>query len=281
MKIGPYEVNALETGRFGLDGGAMFGIVPRPLWSKIHPPDERNRIELALRVLLVRDGKRNILVDVGIGTKFSPKLVDIYRVDHEKYNLENSLKALGLTPEDITDVLLTHLHFDHAGGSTIKKDGQIVPAFRNARYYVQKAHWDLAVNPTEKDRGSFMSEDFLPLKEHGILDFLDGDEDFLPGIKPVLVNGHTTAQQLVRIAGDGKTLLYCCDLVPTAGHLPYPYVMAYDVRPLLTIEEKKKILGQAYEEHTILVYEHDPFIEASTLKAVEKGFAVGEKMRIN
>jgi len=280
MTIGPYEVNALETGRFALDGGAMFGIVPKPIWSKFHPADERNRIELAMRVLLIRDGKRNILVDAGIGTKFSPKLVDIYRVDLKKWSLEFSLRSFGLHPVDITDVILTHLHFDHAGGSTERRGGEIIPAFPEARYYVQKAHWQLAMDPTDKDRGSFMRDDYVPLYDAGRLELLEGEFEIFPGIGLVIVNGHTDAQQLVRIEGNGKTLLYCCDLVPTAGHLPYPYVMAYDLRPLVTIEEKKKILGQAYEEKTILIFEHDPVVEAATVKAAEKGFVVDEKVAV-
>lgn len=280
MRIGPYEVHSLETGRFALDGGAMFGIVPKPIWSKFHPPDERNRIELAMRVLLIRDGKKNILVDVGIGTKFSPKLVDIYRVDHEKFNLASSLRKFSLGAEDITHVILTHLHFDHAGGSTERRDGDVLPTFPKARYYVQKAHLKLALNPTDKDRGSFMSEDFVPLRDHAVLELLDGEGEIFPGISVVIVNGHTDAQQLVRIKGNGQSLLYCCDLVPTAGHLPYPYVMAYDLRPLQTIEEKKRLLGQAYDERTILAFEHDPFIEGATIKAVEKGFALDEKVSI-
>jgi glyoxylase-like metal-dependent hydrolase (beta-lactamase superfamily II) len=280
MTIGPYAVNTLETGRFALDGGAMFGIVPKPLWSKFHPSDERNRIELAMRVLLVRDGKRNILVDTGIGTKFSPKLVDIYRVDFKKSSLESSLRNFGLRFADITDVILTHLHFDHTGGATEKRGGEIIPTFPEAKHYVQEAHWRLAMNPTDKDRGSFMKEDYVPLHDAGRVVLCDGEFEIFPGINLVVVNGHTDAQQLVKISGDGKTLLYCCDLVPTAAHLPYPYVMAYDLRPLMTIEEKRKILGQACEEGTILIFEHDPFVEAATVKATEKGFALDEKVVI-
>ena len=280
MTIGSYEVHTLETGRFSLDGGAMFGIVPKPIWSKFHPADERNRIELAMRVLLIRDRRKNILVDVGIGTKLSSKLVDIFRVDHEKFNLQASLRNFSLTTQDITDVVLTHLHFDHAGGSTENRNGEVLPTFPKARYYVQQAQWNLAVNPTDKDRGSFMSEDFVPLRDHGVLEILEGEGEIFPGVSLHVVNGHTDAQQLVRITGDGKSLLYCCDLVPTAGHLPFPYVMAYDLRPLVTVEEKKKILGRAYEEGTILLFEHDPFVEASTVKAVEKGFALNEEVTI-
>jgi len=281
MTIGPYEVNTLEAGGFALDGGAMFGIAPKPIWSKFHPADERNRIELAMRVLLIRDGKRNVLVDTGIGTKFSQKLVDIYRVDHERYSLESSLQKFNVHPNDVTDVILTHLHFDHAGGSTERRDGEVLPTFSEARYYVQKAHWQLAMNPTVKDRGSFMREDYVPLHDVGRLELLEGECEIFPGINLIIVNGHTDAQQLVRIEENGKVLLYCCDLVPTAGHLPYPYVMAYDLRPLVTIEEKKRILGQAYEEKATLIFEHDPEVEAATIRLGEKGFVVDKKVAIS
>jgi len=280
VKIGRYEVNTLETGRFGLDGGAMFGIVPKPIWNKFHPADDRNRIELAMRVLLIRDATRNILVDVGIGTKLSEKLVDIYRVDHAVNSLASSLGKFGLSASDVTHVILTHLHFDHAGGSTERENGVLRPTFPKARYYVQKAQWALATNPTDKDRGSFMPDDFLPLMEHGVLELLDGGGEIVPGVELILVHGHTDAQQLVYIRGDGNSFLYCCDLIPTAGHLPYPYVMAYDLRPLVTIEEKKKILGRAYEEDTILVFEHDPHIEAGRIQPTEKGFELREKFMI-
>jgi glyoxylase-like metal-dependent hydrolase (beta-lactamase superfamily II) len=280
MIIGPYEVNTLETGRFALDGGAMFGIVPKPIWSKFHSADERNRIELAMRVLLIRGGKRNILVDVGIGTKLPPKLVDIYRVELKKSSLESSLRRFNLEPGDITDVILTHLHFDHAGGLTERRSGEIIPTFPEATHYVQKAHWQLAMNPTVKDRGSFMRDDYVPIYDTGRLELLDGEPEVFPGIDLVIVNGHTDAQQLVRITGNGKTLLYCCDLVPTVGHLPYPYVMAYDLRPLVTVEEKKRILGQAYEEKAILIFEHDPAIQAATIRSGEKGFVIDEQVAI-
>lgn len=281
MKIGPYEVHSLETGRFALDGGAMFGIVPWVFWSKTHPPDERQRIDLAARCLLIRGNGKNILVDDGNGTKWNDKLKDIYKLDNSQHDLVRSLKQHGLTPGDITDVILTHLHFDHAGGSTMRVNGTVVPTFPNARYYVQKKHWELAQQPTEKDRGSFMQDDFLPLKEHGVLELVDGEFELFPGIELIVCNGHTAAQQLPKVS-DGKTsLLFCCDLFPTVSHLPYPYVMAYDVRPLVTIEEKKRILPRAYEEQWILFFEHDPATEAVTVKAGEKGFVVDKTMKLH
>lgn len=281
MKIGPYEVHSLETGRFALDGGAMFGIVPWVFWSKTNPPDERQRIDLAARCLLIRGNGKNILVDDGNGTKWNDKLRDIYKLDNSQHDIIRSLKQHGLTPDDITDVILTHLHFDHAGGSTTRVNGTVVPTFPNARYYVQKKHWELALQPTEKDRGSFMPDDFLPLKEHGVLELVDGEFELFPGIELIVCNGHTTAQQLPKIS-DGKTsILFCCDLFPTVSHLPYPYVMAYDVRPLVTIEEKKRILPRAYEEQWILFFEHDPTTEAVTVKTGTKGFVVDKTMKLD
>ncbi len=280
MNIGPYEIHSLETGHFALDGGAMFGIVPWVFWSKTNPPDERRRIDLAARCLLVRGNGKTILVDDGNGTKWNDKLKDIYKLDNAQHDIVRSLKQHGLTPDDITDVILTHLHFDHAGGSTTRENGTVVPTFRNAKYYVQKKHWELAQNPTEKDRGSFMREDYLPLIEHGALEFVDGEFEIFPGIELIVCNGHTMAQQLPKIS-DGKTsILFCCDLFPTVSHLPYPYVMAYDVRPLVTIEEKKNILPRAYEEKWILFFEHDPNTEAVTVKSGEKAFVIDQKVTL-
>ncbi|MCI0706615.1 MAG: MBL fold metallo-hydrolase [Ignavibacteriae bacterium] len=280
MKIGPYEIHTLETGRFALDGGAMFGIVPFVFWSKTNPPDDRRRINLAARCLLIRGNGKIILVDDGNGDKWNDKLKDIYRLDTSQQDIVRSLKKHGLTPDDVTDVILTHLHFDHAGGSTVRMNSEVVPTFKNAKYYVQKKHWELSQNPTEKDRGSFMRDDYMPLKEHGVLELVDGEFEIFPGIEMLVCNGHTAAQQLPKIS-DGKTsLLFCCDLFPTVSHLPYPYVMAYDVRPLVTIEEKKKVLGRAYEEKWVLFFEHDPATEAVTVKPSEKGFVIDQKMAI-
>ena len=281
MKIGPYEVHSLETGRFSLDGGAMFGIVPWVFWSKTNPPDERRRIELAARCLLIRGNGRTILVDDGNGTKWNDKLKDIYNLDTAHSDIVRSLQQYGLTPDDITDVLLTHLHFDHAGGSTTKENGSVVPAFRKAKYYVQKKHWELSQSPTEKDRGSFMREDYQPLMDHRVLELVDGEFEIFPGIELIVCNGHTSAQQLPKISDGTRSVLFCCDLIPTASHLPYPYVMAYDVRPLLTIEEKKKVLGRACEEKWILFFEHDPTVEAATIRSGEKSFVIDQKVTLS
>jgi len=280
MVIGPYEIHAVETGRFSLDGGAMFGIVPYVFWSKTNPPDDRRRIDLAARCLLIRGNGKIILVDDGNGSKFTDKLKDIYKLDVSKYDLDSSLASHGVKPEDVTDVILTHLHFDHAGGSTRLQNGKLVPSFPNARYHVQKEHWDLSRRPGEKDRGSFMKDDYLPLKEHDVLEFTDGEGELFPGIQMIVCNGHTTAQQLPKISDGKKTLLFCCDLIPTSSHVPLPYVMAYDVRPLVTIEEKKKILGQAHEQRWQLFLEHDPITSLITVKPSEKGFVVDRKEQL-
>lgn len=280
MKIGPYEILPIETGRFALDGGAMFGIVPWVLWTKAMKPDERQRIDLAARCLLVRGNGKNILIDNGNGTKFTEKQRDIYKLNDASLNLDSSLAVHSLHLDDITDVILTHLHFDHAGGSTRWENGKLVPTFSKAKYYVQKDHWNLAMNPSDKDRGSFMSDDYLPLMEHSVLDFVDGEGALFPGIDMVVCNGHTNAQQLPKISDGHKTVLFCCDLFPTSSHIGYPYVMAYDLRPVVTIEEKKRILPQAYEEGWTLFLEHDPTVEAITVKATEKGFVVDQKLQI-
>lgn len=273
MNIGKYEVHSIETGRFALDGGAMFGIVPWVFWSKTNPPDDRQRIDLAARCWLIKGGGRVILVDDGNGSKWNEKLKDIYKLDNTVSDLFSSLKKHQVSPEDVTDVILTHLHFDHAGGSTILKDGVLVPSFPHARYYVQKKHWELSQKPTDKDRGSFMNDDFMPLMEHHVLELVDGEFEIFPGIDLIVCNGHTSAQQLPKISDGKTTMLFCCDLIPTASHVPFPYIMGYDVRPLVTLEEKKKILPRACEEKWILFLEHDPITEAITLKSTAKGFA--------
>ncbi len=278
MKIGNYELHPIETGRFALDGGAMFGIIPKPLWQRSNPADDRNRIELAARALLIKGNGKTILVDNGNGPKFTDKQIDIYRLDMGRYELHKSLAQHGLSSADITDVLLTHLHFDHAGGSTYKDKGELLPAFPNATYYVQKAHWEQAMHPTEKDRGSFMYDDFMPLKDHGVLEFVDGEFEIFPGISLVLVNGHTVAQQLPKITDGKTTLLYVCDLFPTTSHIPLPYIMGYDLRPLVTLEDKKKILDKSVEEDWTLFFEHDPNTVAGKVVRTDKGYSFGSSV---
>ncbi|HXG00039.1 MAG TPA: MBL fold metallo-hydrolase [Bacteroidota bacterium] len=272
MKIGNYELYAIETGRFALDGGAMFGVVPKTLWEKAIPPDEKNRIDMAARALLLIGNGRKILIDVGNGSKFNEKLRDIYKIDNSRFTLLGSLQKLGITATEITDVILTHLHFDHAGGSTYRENGTLKPTFPNARYYVQRAHWEAANNPTERDRASFFPDDFRPLQEYGLLNFTEGEGEILPGISCRVCNGHTTALQAPVISDGRTTLLYCADLVPTIAHVPLPWIMAYDLRPLVTLEEKRRILTQAVDENWILFFEHDASVETARLQKTEKGF---------
>lgn len=277
MKIGNYTLNSIETGRFSLDGGAMFGVVPWVFWSKTNPPDERQRIKLAARCLLLRGEGRTILVDIGNGTKWNDKLKDIYHLDNSEFTLESSLANVGVKPEDVTDVILTHLHFDHCGGSTKLVNGKLEITFPNATHYVQKGHWELSQNPTDRDRASFMKDDFMLLHESGELKFIDGEKEIFPGISVMVCNGHTSAQQLPLISDGTKTLLFCCDLVPTTSHIPFPYVMGYDLRPLVTLEEKKRILPKAEQEGWMLFFEHDPETIAATLQKTEKGYSIKEK----
>jgi glyoxylase-like metal-dependent hydrolase (beta-lactamase superfamily II) len=281
MNIANYDLHAIETGRFGLDGGAMFGVVPRVLWSKTNPPDDRNRIPMAARSLLAIGNGRKILIDVGNGDKYNDKLRDIYRFDNSRFNMISSLARFHLTPSDITDVLLTHLHFDHAGGSTVHVDGQVKPTFPNARYYVQKDHWNAANNPTERDRASFFPEDYMPLKETGQLELLDGGGEVFPGIHLRLVHGHTTALQCPLITDGKHSLFYCADLMPTMSHVALPWIMAYDLRPLVTLEEKRSILTQAAEEKWFLFFEHDPETEAVSVRPSDKGVVVDQKLTVD
>ena len=278
MKIGNYELTSIETGTFALDGGAMFGVVPWFFWSKTNPPDERNCVKLAARCLLLRGEGRTILIDTGNGSKWNDKLKNIYQLDNSKFTLENSLANVGVHSNDVTDVILTHLHFDHAGGCTKYVDGKLEPTFPNATHYVQEAHWELALNPTERDRASFMKEDFMLLHERGLLKFTEGEQEIFPGISLLVCNGHTMAQQLPVITDGKNTLIFICDLVPTVSHITPAYLPAYDVRPLVTIEEKKKILSRVAEENWIVFLEHDVDTEAITVQKTEKGFSIKEKL---
>ena len=278
MKIGNYTLTSIETGRFALDGGAMFGVVPWVFWSKSNPPDEKQRITLAARCLLIRGEGRTILVDTGNGSKWNDKLKDIYRLDNSRFALEASLASAGVRPEEVTDVILTHLHFDHCGGSTKVVNGELAITFPNAVHYVQKAHWEQSQQPTDRDRASFMKDDYMLLHEKGLLKFVEGEQELFPGISVVVCNGHTTAQQLPKITDGKTTLLFCCDLVPTISHIPFPYIMGYDLRPLVTLEEKKRLLPKAEQEGWILFFEHDPETTAVTLQRTEKGIGIKEKL---
>lgn len=281
MKLKNYLIDTVDTGIFFLDGGAMFGVVPKVMWSKAYNQgDEKNRIPLAARPLLIRGEGKNILVDTGNGINYSEKILSIYGIDREKSNIANSLKPFDLKPEDISDVILTHLHFDHCGASTIIRNGEFEPAFVNAKYYIQKEHLKWAKNPNMKDSASFIPENFIPIDSDGLFEQLDGEGEVFPGISVIPVNGHTPSMQMVKISDGSDTILYCADLAPTSAHLRYTFGLAYDNLPLTTIEEKIKYLPQAYEEKWTIVFEHDAFIQAGKLKSGDKGFELDEAIKI-
>lgn len=275
------QLYSIETGAFALDGGAMFGVVPKVLWQKLIPPDERNRIPMAMRALLIQSGDRLALVDAGVGHKYTPKFADLYAIDHSTYTLEGELQKRGFSTEDITDVILTHLHFDHAGGSTKRIGDKVVPTFPNARYYVQRSHWEWAHAPNARERASFFPENYDPLQAAGQLVLVEGETEILPGVHLRVVNGHTEGQQLVELTYKGHTLLYGADLFPTSAHLPLPYVMAYDVRPLVTFAEREQYLPWLVQKQVIVFYEHDAAVECSTVIEKEPGrYERGEVFRL-
>jgi glyoxylase-like metal-dependent hydrolase (beta-lactamase superfamily II) len=274
MKIGEYKLYSVQTGLFRLDGGAMFGVVPKALWSKTNPADERNRIDMCMRALLLVSDKKKILIDNGIGRKNSEKFNDIYGVDHSIYTLEEELSKLGHKTEDITDVILTHLHFDHAGGSTyIDDNGELKVTFPNAIHYVQRRHLDWAMNPSDKDKASFIPADFQAVEKAGLFRLIDDDFHFDEFIQLNTVNGHTPAQQVVTIRDESNTLLYAGDLFPMASHIHLPYIMSYDLFPLTTLNEKKIFLSKITRENWTVFFEHDPYTETAKVQRTEKGYS--------
>lgn len=273
MKLYP-----IETGNFKLDGGAMFGVVPKSIWQKTNPADNQNKIELAMRTLLIEDGDRLILIDCGIGNKQSEKFFGYYDLWSD-YSLEKSLNQNGFTKNDITDVFLTHLHFDHCGGAVQwnSEGSGYEPSFKNAKYWSNAQHWDWAVKPNSREKASFLTENILPLEASGQLNFIDlptqGNllTDSLLGFDILLVNGHTDKQMLPIIKYKNKKIVFVADLVATAGHIPLIYVMGYDTRPLLTVQEKGEFLQKSVEEELIFFFEHDPYHELATVMQTEKG----------
>jgi glyoxylase-like metal-dependent hydrolase (beta-lactamase superfamily II) len=273
MQIGEYNLHSIQTGLIRLDGGAMFGVVPKPLWSKTNPADDRNRIDMCMRALLLVSDKKKILIDNGVGYKMSEKLNDIYGVDHSQFTLEKELFKLGLLPEDITDVIITHLHFDHAGGSTyIDDEGNMKLTFPNAVHHLQRKHWDWANNPSERDKASFMPENFLLIKEKGMFNLLNGNSRLDDFVETLVINGHTPAQQMVKVSDGKDTVLFAGDLLPMASHVHVPYIMGYDLFPMTTLDEKKKYLPIAAEENWKIIFEHDPYAELCTIGKSGKGF---------
>jgi len=284
------KLYAVNTGYFKLDGGAMFGVVPKSMWNKINPADENNMCSWALRSLLIEDGNRLILVDTGMGDKQDAKFFGHYYL-HGNDTLDGSLQKHGFTRNDITDVFMTHLHFDHCGGS-VKRDGDLlVPAFPNAVFWSNAVHWDWAVYPNDREKASFLKENILPIEQSGQLKFVadagvvSGNNQlrgasFAPGFDIRFVDGHTQSMMLPQLQYKGRTIVYMADLLPSAGHMPLPYVMAYDMFPLTTLGEKKMFLQEAVDNDYILFFEHDPVNECCTVQQTEKGIRPGEFFKL-
>ncbi|MBA3682608.1 MAG: MBL fold metallo-hydrolase [Bacteroidetes bacterium] len=276
------KLYSINSGHFKLDGGAMFGVVPKTIWNKLNPADENNMCSWAMRCLLIQDGKRLILIDNGMGTKQDAKFFGYYYL-HGNDTLERSLNKHGFTSADITDMVLTHLHFDHCGGS-IKYNSdrtKLEPAFKNAKYYSNKKHWDWAMQPNAREKASFLKENIMPIQESGQLNFIDSNTELIPGLTFLEVNGHTEAMMLPIINYKDTTIAYMADLIPSTGHIPIPYVMGYDMRPLATIHEKELILNKALENNWKLFFEHDPTIECVSLERNEKGIRMKESILLS
>jgi glyoxylase-like metal-dependent hydrolase (beta-lactamase superfamily II) len=257
VTLGDIKVHVLSDGAFALDGGAMFGVVPRVVWEKTDPPDEKNRVTLGLNVALIESGGKRILVDTGMGDKWGEKETRMYRMDRST-TLVGSLQALGLAAEDIDVVVNTHLHFDHAGGNTRLVDGKAVPTFPRARYVVQMGEWEDATHPHERSRASYREENYVPLAESRQLDTVQGAVEVAPGVRVVPVGGHTAYHQMVLVEGGGQTLAIPTDLLPTTSHLPLPFVMSYDLFPVGTLEAKRRLLEKVAGERWTLLFYHDP-----------------------
>lgn len=279
LNLGHYQLDSVHTGFLSLDGGAMFGTVPKVLWEKHQPPDEKNRIKLAMRALLIRGEGRTILVDCGLGDKGGDKFKEMFNVDQTAYHLHGSLQNLGLKTSDITDVILTHLHFDHAGGATFKDEqGQWQPTFANATYYIQEKNLSAAQTPNPRERASYLPEIYGALVEQKRLKALVGNQELFKDISLWVSNGHTEAQQHVLVSGGEQGLFYGGDLIPMHSHIPLAWIMGYDLHPLKMLEEKEVILKKAQAENIVMFYEHDPKVVAQKIIASPKGFVATDAL---
>lgn len=285
------KLYAVNTGYFKLDGGAMFGVVPKSMWNKINPADENNMCSWALRSLLIEDGNRLILIDTGMGDKQDAKFFGHYYL-HGNDTLDGSLKQHGFTRNDITDIFMTHLHFDHCGGSIKREGDQLVPAFPNAVFWSNENHWNWAVHPNDREKASFLKENILPIEQSGRLKFVadagiaaDNNKlrsaSFAEGFDIRFVDGHTQSMMLPQLRYKGRTIVYMADLLPSAGHMPLPYVMAYDMFPLTTLGEKKSFLQEAATNDYVLFFEHDPVNECCTVQQTEKGVRPDEFFKLS
>lgn len=276
------KLHTIDTGFFKLDGGAMFGVVPKSIWQRTNPADDNNLCKWAMRCLLIEDDDRLILVDTGIGDKQDEKFFGHYDL-HGEDTLSSSLEKLGFKNEDITDVFLTHLHFDHCGGAVIRENEQLKLAFPNATYWSNEQHWNWAVKPNSREKASFLKENIFPIQESGNLKFIPNEDgfQFTSNIKIRFAYGHTDAMMLPQISYKGKTIVYMADLLPSVGHIPLPYVMAYDMFPMKTLVEKENFLKEAEANQYILILEHDPLNECCTLKMTEKGIRLDQTFKLS
>lgn len=271
----------IDTGLFKLDGGAMFGVVPKSIWQKSNPADANNMCTWAMRCLLIEEGDRLILIDNGIGNKQDEKFLKHYYL-HGDDTLDKSLATKGFSRDDITDVFLTHLHFDHCGGSIVRQGDKLRPAFKNAFYWSNQKHWDWAVNPNDREKASFLKENILPIQDSGQLRFVNDTDGiaFCDGVHVRFAYGHTDAMMLPVITYKDRTIVYMADLLPSVGHIPLPYVMAYDMFPLKTLKEKKSFLQEAADNDYVLYLEHDPENECCTLQQTEKGIRLKDTLKL-
>jgi glyoxylase-like metal-dependent hydrolase (beta-lactamase superfamily II) len=265
MRLGEFELTPLSDGLFRLDGGAMFGVIPKPMWEKRAQPDERNRILMGVRPLLVHDGNRHVIIDAGIGDKMGAKETAIYALDRRTH-LDHSLAAAGRTAADIDVVIASHLHFDHAGGFTAIDDGRLRPRFPRARYVIRRGEWEDATHPHERNRASYLEENLRPLQEANVIDFCETDGDILPGISVWRTGGHTMHHHVIKIESGGRTAVFAADLLPTIAHIDTPWIMGYDLYPMDTLAFKKRFVREAIDREYVIFFEHDPAIAAGIIR---------------
>jgi glyoxylase-like metal-dependent hydrolase (beta-lactamase superfamily II) len=274
------KLHVINTGFFKLDGGAMFGVVPKSIWQKTNPADQNNLCSWAMRCLLIEDGNKLILIDNGIGNKQDEKFLSHYYL-HGEHSLSSSLKAAGFSERDISDMFLTHLHFDHCGGGVRIENNKAVLTFMNAKYWSNQDHWKWATQPNPREKASFLKENILPMHESGQLQFIDESDNPFSQFDITFVSGHTEKMMIPRIRYADKVICFMADLLPSVGHIPLPYVMGYDTRPLLTLEEKEKFLREAADNRYILFLEHDPVHECCTVKHTERGVRLDQTFSLN
>lgn len=273
------NLHIINAGSFKLDGGAMFGVVPKSIWNKLNPADDQNLCTWATRCLLIEEGNKKILIDTGIGDKQDDKFKSHFQPQND-YSLLSSLEKVGVHPDDITDVVLTHLHFDHCGGAVSRNNDQLITTFPNANYWSNEKHWNWAINPNAREAASFLKENILPIKESGQLQFIQQGDSPFSFIELEWVSGHTTGMMLPIIHHENRSIAYAADLIPSAGHIRIPYVMAYDMQPHLTLQEKQSFLGRVLSKDQIIFFEHDPVIECASIHQTERGIVLNETLKL-